>query len=75
MNITHNRIWPWLTEFGPPMWQTEAETEPLSALPEEHGSGPNSVNHGQILLVLLDKFSKNCTGFTSVEKNLLKTFF
>ena len=29
-----NRIWPGLTEFGPPMWQAEADTElTLSASP------------------------------------------
>ena len=29
-----NRIWPGLTEFGPPMWQAEADTAlTLSALP------------------------------------------
>ena len=29
-----NRIWPGLTEFGPPMWQAETDTElTLSALP------------------------------------------
>ena len=40
-----NRIWPGLTEFGPPMWQTEADTElTLSALP--------ATIVGQILLTL-----------------------
>ena len=29
-----NRIWPGFTEFGPPMWQAEADTElTLSASP------------------------------------------
>ena len=25
--VDYNRIWPGLTEFGPPMWQAEADTE------------------------------------------------
>ena len=29
-----NAFWPWLTPFGPPMWQAEADTElTLSASP------------------------------------------
>ena len=39
-----NRIWPGLTEFGPPMWQAKAVTvSSLSALP--------AIAMGQILLV------------------------
>ena len=40
-----NRIWPGLTEFGPPMWQAEADTElTLSAA--------SATAVGQILLTL-----------------------
>ena len=40
-----NTIWPGLTEFGPPMWQAEADTEvTLSALP--------ATAVGQILLTM-----------------------
>ena len=40
-----NRIWPELTEFGPPMWQAEADTElTLSASP--------ATAVGQILLTM-----------------------
>ena len=47
----NNRISPWLTEFGPPIWQAEADTEvTLSALPAE-AVGQNSVNYGEILLL------------------------
>ena len=50
--IAHNllpqtkRILPGLNEFGPPMWQAEADTVYFAC----HGSGPNSVNHGEILI-------------------------
>ena len=49
-----NRIWPRLTEFGPPMWQAEANTElTLSASPD--------TAVGQILLTMA-KFSPSKNG-------------
>ena len=35
-----NRIWPGLTEFGPPMWQTEADTKADDVCFASHGQWP-----------------------------------
>ena len=47
-----NRIWPWLTEFGPLPWQAKQTVSALCQLqPATYLGGPNSVNPGQNLLV------------------------
>ena len=51
---------PGLTEFGPPMWQAEADNELTLVWFACHSSGPKSVNHGEILLVYGIPTSKLC---------------